>query len=61
MRSSGLVRPNDVWRPGEQLVLRTHDGTGNLRAHPVLLLASHRAGNVTGADFVIDGGLVATL
>jgi NAD(P)-dependent dehydrogenase (short-subunit alcohol dehydrogenase family) len=27
----------------------------------VLLLASDRAGNVTGADFVVDGGLVTTL
>lgn len=27
----------------------------------VLLLASERAGNVTGADFVIDGGLIKTL
>jgi NAD(P)-dependent dehydrogenase (short-subunit alcohol dehydrogenase family) len=27
----------------------------------VLLLASNRAGNVTGADFVIDGGLTTTL
>jgi NAD(P)-dependent dehydrogenase (short-subunit alcohol dehydrogenase family) len=27
----------------------------------VLLLASDRTGNVTGADFVIDGGLVTTL
>jgi NAD(P)-dependent dehydrogenase (short-subunit alcohol dehydrogenase family) len=27
----------------------------------VLLLASGRAGNVTGADFTIDGGLVTTL
>jgi NAD(P)-dependent dehydrogenase (short-subunit alcohol dehydrogenase family) len=27
----------------------------------ILLLASDRAGNVTGADFVIDGGLVTTL
>jgi NAD(P)-dependent dehydrogenase (short-subunit alcohol dehydrogenase family) len=27
----------------------------------VLLLASERAGNVTGADFVIDGGLITTL
>lgn len=26
----------------------------------VLLLASDRAGNVTGSDFVIDGGLIAT-
>ena len=26
----------------------------------VILLASQRAGNVTGADFVIDGGLVST-
>jgi NAD(P)-dependent dehydrogenase (short-subunit alcohol dehydrogenase family) len=27
----------------------------------VVLLASERAGNVTGSDFVIDGGLVSTL
>ena len=27
----------------------------------VLLLASDQAGNVTGADFVIDGGLTKTL
>ena len=27
----------------------------------VLLLASNRAGNVTGSDFLIDGGLIKTL
>ena len=27
----------------------------------VVLLAGARAGNVTGADFVIDGGMIATL
>jgi NAD(P)-dependent dehydrogenase (short-subunit alcohol dehydrogenase family) len=27
----------------------------------VLLLASERAGNATGSDLVIDGGLVSTL
>ncbi len=27
----------------------------------VLLLASDRVGNVTGADFVIDGGMIPTL
>jgi NAD(P)-dependent dehydrogenase (short-subunit alcohol dehydrogenase family) len=27
----------------------------------VLFLASHRSGNITGADFVIDGGLIKTL
>jgi hypothetical protein len=27
----------------------------------VLFLASERAGNVTGSDFAIDGGLVQTL
>jgi NAD(P)-dependent dehydrogenase (short-subunit alcohol dehydrogenase family) len=26
----------------------------------VLFLASDRAGNITGADFVIDGGLITT-
>jgi NAD(P)-dependent dehydrogenase (short-subunit alcohol dehydrogenase family) len=27
----------------------------------VLFLASHRSGNITGSDFVIDGGLIKTL
>jgi hypothetical protein len=27
----------------------------------VLVLAGDRAGNATGADFVIDGGLITTL
>jgi NAD(P)-dependent dehydrogenase (short-subunit alcohol dehydrogenase family) len=27
----------------------------------VLVLASPRTGNVTGSDFVIDGGLITTL
>jgi NAD(P)-dependent dehydrogenase (short-subunit alcohol dehydrogenase family) len=27
----------------------------------VVFLANERAGNVTGADFVIDGGLISTL
>jgi NAD(P)-dependent dehydrogenase (short-subunit alcohol dehydrogenase family) len=27
----------------------------------VVVLASDRTGNVTGADFVIDGGLITTL
>jgi hypothetical protein len=26
-----------------------------------VLLAGDRAGNITGADFVIDGGLITTL
>jgi NAD(P)-dependent dehydrogenase (short-subunit alcohol dehydrogenase family) len=29
-------------------------------ADVVLFLASNRAGNITGADFTIDGGLVPT-
>jgi NAD(P)-dependent dehydrogenase (short-subunit alcohol dehydrogenase family) len=27
----------------------------------IVLLASDRAGNVSGSDFVIDGGLITTL
>ena len=27
----------------------------------VVMVASDRIGNVTGADFIIDGGLVSTL
>jgi NAD(P)-dependent dehydrogenase (short-subunit alcohol dehydrogenase family) len=27
----------------------------------ILLLASDRAGNVTGTDFTIDGGLITTV
>jgi NAD(P)-dependent dehydrogenase (short-subunit alcohol dehydrogenase family) len=30
-------------------------------ANLIVLLASERAGNVTGSDFVIDGGLITTL
>jgi len=36
------------------------DSQGVLK-QSLLLLASDRAGNVTGADFVIDGGLIRTL
>ena len=30
-------------------------------ADVVLLLASDRAGNITGSDVVVDGGLITTL
>jgi NAD(P)-dependent dehydrogenase (short-subunit alcohol dehydrogenase family) len=30
-------------------------------ANVVLFLASDRAGNITGSDYVIDGGLLTTL
>jgi hypothetical protein len=40
--------------------LSRRDGPAEV-ADLVLLLASDRASNVTGADFVIDGGLVTTL
>jgi len=48
------------------LVKATVSGLRNLRtpeevADLVLFLASDRAGNITGADFAIDGGLVQTL
>jgi NAD(P)-dependent dehydrogenase (short-subunit alcohol dehydrogenase family) len=39
---------------------RTCLGERNEIAEIVLMLASDRAGNVTGADFVIDGGLITT-
>jgi NAD(P)-dependent dehydrogenase (short-subunit alcohol dehydrogenase family) len=59
-RATGTA-PRDI---AEQAVADT--ATGRF-THPeevadaVLLLASGRAGNVTGADIVIDGGLVQTL
>ena len=37
------------------------DATGDVQSDLVAFLASDRAANVTGADFVIDGGLTSTL
>ena len=53
--------PEDVAR---QAVAGTATGrftTPEEVADLVLMLSSERAGNVTGADFVIDGGLIQTL
>jgi NAD(P)-dependent dehydrogenase (short-subunit alcohol dehydrogenase family) len=45
---------------------RAHAATGRFTypqevADLAVLLASDRAGNVTGSDFLIDGGLIKTL
>jgi NAD(P)-dependent dehydrogenase (short-subunit alcohol dehydrogenase family) len=60
----GKATGNDPAAVAEQAVAGT--ATGRF-THPdqvadlAVLLAGERAGNVTGADFVIDGGLVTTL
>ena len=70
---AGRRRPRQYGRPSEQERSRCRrqasgqwDGDWSVHrpeevADLVVLLASERAGNVTGADFVIDGGLVQTL
>jgi NAD(P)-dependent dehydrogenase (short-subunit alcohol dehydrogenase family) len=45
-----VCSPRGVWHRGCEEV-----------AQLVLTLASDRTGNVVGADFVIDGGLITTL
>jgi NAD(P)-dependent dehydrogenase (short-subunit alcohol dehydrogenase family) len=49
----------DLWL-GQDGVAATVGSSAGLAAL-VVMVASDRAGNVTGADFVIDGGLVSTL
>ena len=58
--SQGVDR-NAVVREQEQQASTGRFTTPDEVADLVLLLASERAGNTTGSDFVIDGGLVSTL
>jgi NAD(P)-dependent dehydrogenase (short-subunit alcohol dehydrogenase family) len=55
------VDPDDVVRQQEQQAATRRFTTPEEVADLVVYLASDRAGNITGADFVIDGGLVTTL
>ncbi|MFC9330721.1 oxidoreductase [Kitasatospora sp. NPDC057015] len=54
-------RPEDVARGAAAQSATGRFSTPEEVADLVLLLAGDRAGNVTGSDFVIDGGLVGTL
>jgi NAD(P)-dependent dehydrogenase (short-subunit alcohol dehydrogenase family) len=53
--------PQDVQRQAASQMVTGRFTTPEEVADLVLFLASERAGNVTGADFAIDGGLVQTL
>lgn len=55
------VDQDSVVRQQEQQVATGRFTTPQEVADLVVLLASDRAGNTTGSDFVIDGGLVSTL
>lgn len=55
------IRPDDVVGGAAAQSPTGRFTTPQEVADLVLLLASDRAGNVTGSDFVIDGGLVNTL
>jgi NAD(P)-dependent dehydrogenase (short-subunit alcohol dehydrogenase family) len=59
-RASG-GRPDDVTQKAAGASVTGRFTRPEEVADLVLLLASDRAGNVTGADFVIDGGMVTTL
>lgn len=54
-------KPNEVAQQAAQAMVTGRFTHPREVADLVLLLASDRAGNTTGADFVIDGGLVTTL
>jgi NAD(P)-dependent dehydrogenase (short-subunit alcohol dehydrogenase family) len=58
--SAGVDRAAVV-REQEQQAATGRFTTPDEVADLVLLLASERAGNATGSDFVIDGGLISTL
>jgi NAD(P)-dependent dehydrogenase (short-subunit alcohol dehydrogenase family) len=55
------VDPDSVVRQQEQQAATGRFTTPEEVANLVVVLASDRTGNVTGSDFVIDGGLVTTL
>ena len=55
------VGPDSVVQQQEQQAATGRFTTPQEVADLVVVLASSRAGNVTGSDFVIDGGLVTTL
>ena len=44
-----------------QIVTDSHTSEEEYVADLAVFLASDRAGNVTGANFIIDGGLIASL
>ncbi len=58
--SQGVDRAAVV-RQQEQQAATGRFTTPDEVADLVVLLTSERAGNITGSDFVIDGGLVSTL
>jgi NAD(P)-dependent dehydrogenase (short-subunit alcohol dehydrogenase family) len=58
--SQGVDQGSVVQQQEQQAATRRFT-TAEEVADLVVLLASERAGNTTGSDFVIDGGLVATL
>jgi NAD(P)-dependent dehydrogenase (short-subunit alcohol dehydrogenase family) len=55
------ARPQDVERDAARQVVTGRFTRPAEVADLVLFLASDRSGNVTGADFTIDGGLITTL
>ena len=59
-RATG-ARPEDVQRQAAQQMVTGRFTRAEEVADLALFLASDRAANITGADFVIDGGLIPTL
>ncbi len=58
---AGGVDPDSVAQQAAAQAATGRFTTPQEVADLVVFLASGRAGNVTGADFVIDGGLVQTI